>query len=49
MKLEKLNKIKSTDNFNISIKEKMNNIINNEMKKLEDLETKLLSKSKIYK
>ena len=44
MKLEKLNKIKSTDNFNISIKEKMNNIINNEMKKLEDLETKLLSK-----
>ena len=27
MKLEKLNKIKSTDNFNISIKEKMNNII----------------------
>ena len=49
MKLEKLNKIKSTDNFNISIKEKMNNIIINEMKKLEDLETKLLSKSKIYK
>ena len=49
MKLEKLNKIKSTDNFNISIKEKMNNIINNEMKKLEDLETKLLSKSKKYK
>ena len=49
MKLEKLNKIKSTDNFNISIKEKMNNIINNEMKKLEDLETKLLSKSKIHK
>ena len=49
MKLEKLNKIKSTDNFNISIKEKMNNIINNEMKKLEELETKLLSKSKIYK
>ena len=49
MKLEKLNKIKSTDNFNISIKEKMNNIINNEMKKLEDLETKLLSKSKIFK
>ena len=49
MKLEKLNKIKSTDNFNISIKEKMNNIINNEMKKLEDLEKKLLSKSKIYK
>ena len=49
MKLEKLNKIKSTDNFNISIKEKMNNIINNEMKKLEDLEIKLLSKSKIYK
>ena len=49
MKLEKLNKIKSTDNFNISIKEKMNNIVNNEMKKLEDLETKLLSKSKIYK
>ena len=49
MKLEKLNKIKSTDNFNISIKKKMNNIINNEMKKLEDLETKLLSKSKIYK
>ena len=47
MKLEKLNKIKSTDNFDISIKEKMNNIINNEMKKLEDLEAKLLSKSKI--
>ena len=47
LKLEKLNKIKSTDNFDISIKEKMNNIINNEMKKLEDLEAKLLSKSKI--
>ena len=47
LKLEKLNKIKSIDNFDISIKEKMNNIINNEMKKLEDLEAKLLSKSKI--
>ncbi len=48
-RMEKFKKIKSTNNIMISTKQKFNDIINNEMKKLEDLETKLLSKSKIYK
>jgi hypothetical protein len=49
MKMEKLNKIKSMNNVKISARKKMNIIINNEMKKLDDFEAKLLSKSKILK
>ena len=49
MKMEKLNKIKSMNNIKISARKKMNIIINNEMKKLDDFEAKLLSKSKILK
>ena len=49
IKMEKLNKIKSMNNVKISTRKKMNILINNEMKKLDDFEAKLLSKSKISK
>ena len=45
-RMEKFKKIKSTNNIMISTKQKFNDIINNEMKKLDILEERLLSKSK---
>ena len=47
LKMEKLNKIKRINRFKVSIRKKYNDIINNEMKKLDELEEKFLSKSKI--
>ena len=47
LKMEKLNKMKSINRFKVSVRKKFNDIINNEMKKLDELEEKLLSKSKI--
>ena len=45
-KREKFKKIKSTNNIIVSVRDKFNDIINNEMKKLDILEEKLLSKSR---
>ena len=45
-RMEKFKKIKSTNNIMISTKQKFNDIINNEMKKLDILEVQLLSKSR---
>ena len=45
-RMEKFKKIKSTNNIMISTKQKFNDIINNEMKKLDILEEQLLSKSR---
>ena len=47
LKMEKLNKIKRINRFKVSIRKKYNDIINNEMKKLDEMEEKFLSKSKI--
>ena len=49
IKSEKLKKIKNRSNFNISIRKKMNDIINIHMKKLDEIEAKLLSRPKIMK
>ena len=49
IKSEKLKKIKNKNNFNINIRKKMNDIINIHMKKLDEIEAKLLSRPKIMK
>ena len=45
-RMEKFKKIKSTNNIMISTKQKFNDIINNEMKKLDILEEQFFSKSR---
>ena len=45
-RMEKFKKIKSTNNIKISTKQKFNDIINNEMKKLDILEEQFFSKSR---
>ena len=47
-KKEKLNKIKSMNCFKVSARKKLNDIINNEIEKLNQFEEKILSKSRVY-
>ena len=47
-KKEKLNTIKSMNCFKVSARKKLNDIINNEIEKLNQFEEKILSKSRVY-